>query len=581
MGINMKDFDFLDSVAGKANHEQAVKFIGGGKVGGKAQSLIVANDIVKELNGSGKFEQMKIDVPHFAVLRTDVFDDFMEMNGLYELALSDADDGRIANAFQKADLPFETLKDLRELITKAEKPLAVRSSSLLEDAKFEPFAGIYATKMLPNNQHDTDIRCRKLYEAVKLIYASVFFKAPKEYLKATKHDIREEKMAVVIQEVIGTKHGDRFYPDISGVARSYNFYPMGRSKPEHGVVDLALGLGKTIVDGGLAWTYSPEDPGQSPPFGSVSEMLKSTQKDFWYITMNEPAEYDPVNEMEFMLTAGLSEAELDGTLDFTASTVSDSGRVSPGVGSDGPRIINFAPMLKLELLPLNDTVRELLELCAKKFSTPVEIEFAVTVSGSGYDAEGRFGFLQVRPMVVSTENIEINETEFGCAENIVTTEYALGNGSSADVKDVIFVKPELFDAKNTLKIASEIEKFNSELADEGRKYVLIGFGRWGSSDHWLGIPVNWGQISNVHTIVEAGLPNMNVELSQGSHFFHNMTSFGVNYLSVPCYYEHEIGWDKIRKMKVVKDGEFVTWARSSKPVRILVDGRSGRGIIKV
>lgn len=576
----MKEYDFLESVS-KDDNSPTSSFIGSGETGGKAHSLITAEEIVNEIKQQGKYSDVTVDIPKFTVLKTDIFDSFMEMNGLYEIALSDSEDSRIAYEFQKADLPFETLKDLRELISGSVKPLAVRSSSLLEDAKYEPFAGIYSTKMLPNNQLDIDTRCRKLYEAVKLVYASVFFKAPKNYFKATKHNIRDEKMAVLIQEVIGRKHGDRFYPDISGVARSYNFYPMGRSKPEDGVVDLAVGLGKAIVDGGLCWTYSPEDPSQSPPFGSVNDILKNTQTEFWHIILSEPEEYDPINETEFMRLSNITAADEDSTLGMSASTVTDSGRITPGTGSDGPRIVNFAPLLNLELLPLNEVIKDFLKVCENKFNTPVEIEFAMTVSGEGYNAEGRFGLLQVRPMVVSDEKVEITETDMADTDNIVSTEYALGNGISEEITEILFVKPDRFDPKNTKIIASEIGKFNSMLIEMKKKYVLMGFGRWGSSDHWLGIPVDWGQISNVHTIIESGLPNMNVELSQGSHFFHNMTSFGVNYLSVPCYYEREINWEKLNKMKIVKESANVAWVRPSKPVSIKVDGRTGKGIIKL
>ncbi len=574
-----QEFDFLSSVDPKAPKKAFAEFIGSGEVGGKARSLIVADEIVKDLNSKKKYNDMEFDIPDFTVLRTGVFDEFMKMNDLYEIALSETDDSRMAYRFQQADLPFEVLKQLRELMTRTNTPLAIRSSSLLEDAKYEPFAGIYTTKMLPNNQFDTDTRCRKLFEAIKLVYASVFFRSPKDYLKSTGHDIREEKMAVIIQEVIGRKHGERFYPDVSGVARSYNFYPMGRSKPEDGVVNLAVGLGKTIVDGGLSWSYSPEDPDQSPPFGSVNDILKNTQTEFWHIRMSEPEEYDPVNETEYMGKINISAAEKDKALSLSASTLCESGRVSPGMGSDGPRVINFAPALKLEMLPLNAAIKEFLDICGKKFETPVEIEFAVTVKGEGYDMTGRFGFLQVRPMVVSKEKIDISEEDFENPDGVIATEFALGNGMSECIRDIIYVDPKKFDAKNTKKIAAELSEMNSLLTRERRKYLLIGFGRWGSSDHWLGIPVDWGQISSSHTIVEAGLPNMNVELSQGSHFFHNMTSFGVNYLSVPCYYEHKINWDILEKLKVVKKSENVIWADTRSPLIIKVDGRSGRAVV--
>ncbi|MFA6652836.1 MAG: PEP/pyruvate-binding domain-containing protein [Candidatus Delongbacteria bacterium] len=577
----MKEFDFLGSV-GNGDRTVSPLFIGSGEVGGKAHSLITAEEIVEEIKGAGKYSDMAVDIPKFTVLKTDIFDTFMEMNGLYDIALSDSEDSRIAHEFQKADLPFETLKDLRDLISGSVNPLAIRSSSLLEDAKFEPFAGIYATKMLPNNQLDIDARCRKLYEAVKLVYASVFFKAPKEYLKATKHDICDEKMAVIIQEVIGRKHGERFYPDISGVARSYNFYPMGRSKPEDGVVDLAVGLGKTIVDGGLSWTYSPEDPAQSPPFGSVSEIMKNTQTEFWHIILSEPEEYDPINETEFMKLSNITEAEEDSSLGMSASTVTDSGRITPGTGTDGPRIINFAPLLNLELLPVNDMVKDLLKVCENKFNTPVEIEFAITISGEGYNAEGRFGLLQVRPMVVSDEKIEITEKEISDPDNIVTTEFALGNGMSDEVSDILFVKPDRFDAKNTKKIASEIGKFNSMLMEMNRKYILIGFGRWGSSDHWLGIPVDWGHISNVHTIIESGLPNMNVELSQGSHFFQNITLLKVIYFTVNPYLKQgSIDIEYLNSVPAVYENELLRHVRLDKDLKVKVNGMTGDGVVTV
>ncbi len=578
----MKEFDFLSSVGdNRKNDSPPVKLVGTGEPGGKAKGLLNAFDLVTELNKKGDFPSVTVEIPGFIVVQTGVFDLFMRMNNLYETAYSDEDDDRIAYKFQKADLPFEILKDLREMIININSPVAVRSSGLLEDAKYEPFAGIYATKMLPNNQTDPDERCRKLFEAVKLVYASTFFKAPKNYMKSTGYQIRDEKMAVIVQEVLGKKHGESFYPDISGVAKSFNFYPMGRSKPKDGVVSLAVGLGKTIVDGGVTWTYSPQDPEQSPPFGSVDDMLKNTQTRFWNIKLSEPEEFDPLCETEFMTESEISEADKDKSLSISASTLNESGRVSPGTGSDGPRIINFAPVLKLELLPLNDLVKEILNLCSRKFDTPVEIEFALTCEGEGYDVSARFGFLQVRPMVVSDADITVTDNEYDDENNLISSEFVLGNGSFSDIKDIIYVKPDTFEARNTQKIALEIAKYNEKLTIEKRKFLLIGFGRWGSSDSWLGIPVNWGQISNVHTIVEAGLPNMNVELSQGSHFFHNMTSFGVNYFSVPAYYEKMISWDILKDQKVSSESENVIHISLNKPMLVKIDGKTGRGYIKL
>lgn len=583
MGVIMADFDFLASVDDNKNIKQAqTKFIGTGEVGGKAHSLKIAEEIVTELNSAGKYPALTVDIPEFTVLRTGVFDDFMQMNGLYKIALSDADDSRIAHEFQKADLPFEVLKDLRDLISKANKPLAIRSSSLLEDSKFEPFAGIYNTKMLPNNQMDIDTRCRKLYEAVKLVYASTFFKAPKDYMKATKNRIEDEKMAVIIQEVIGRKHDDRFYPDISGVARSYNFYPMGRSKPEEGVVDLAVGLGKTIVDGGMAWTYSPEDPAQSPPYGSINEIMKNTQNEFWHIRMSEPDEYDPINETEFMLQSNITEAEKDFALSFSASTVSDSGRITPGIGSDGPRIVNFAPILKLELLPLNDAIKELLKLSAAKFNTPVEIEFAVTTEGEGYEASGRLGFLQVRPIVHGLEYSDVKITEKEKKSAFIVSESSLGNGSIEGIKDIVYIRPEDFNPANTEKIAAMLESINDGFLKRNEHYILMGPGRWGSSDPWLGIPVKWAQISQAKVIIEHGLKNFHIDPSQGSHFFQNITLLKVMYFTINPYLDHgDINMKFLNSQKSITENKLLRHIKLDKPVKIKVNGITGEGIISI
>jgi hypothetical protein len=334
-------------------------------------------------------------------------------------------------------------------------------------------------------------------------------------------------MAVVIQEVVGRRFNDRFYPHLSGVCRSYNYYPSGKARPKDGVVSLALGLGKTIVDGGVCWTYAPNLPGAQPPFASVQDMLKSTQVRFWAVNMGRPPDYDPINEAEYLLCPDLGEADLDGSLRLLASTYRpESDRLTPGCGVDGPRVINFAPLLQLHELPLNELLRALLALCEEALGNPVEIEFAMTMPG-GPSEPGRLGFLQVRPMVVSDEVVEIDDRELADPELLVATEKAMGNGVVDSILDVVYVKPDTFEAKNTRAIAQEIERHNARLLDEGRPYLLIGFGRWGSSDPWLGIPVEWGQISGAKAIVEATLPQMNIEPSQGSHFFHNISSFHV------------------------------------------------------
>ncbi|KAA3611034.1 MAG: hypothetical protein D8M58_13720 [Calditrichaeota bacterium] len=561
--------------------EKRITFIGTGSLGGKAQSLADINNSLNESDDLNSFSNIQVNIPTLAVIRTDVFDAFMKNNNLYEIALSERPDDRISHAFQKAELPFAILGDLRALVNEVHSPLAVRSSSRLEDAMFEPFAGIYGTKMTPNNQHDADTRFKKLVEAIKFVYASTFFKAAKNYIKATKHKIEDEKMAVIIQEVVGQRHDDRYYPQLSGVARSYNFYPMSRANPEDGVVNLALGLGKTIVDGGLCWTYSPAYPTINPPFANVGDMLKQTQTNFWAVNMGKAPAYDPINETEYMNNENIIIADKDGALPFLASTVDKySGRLAIGTGADGARILTFAPLLQLDDIPLNDCIKSLLNICEKAFENPVEIEFAMTFNdGKDADQKHRFGLLQVRHMVVSNDEIEISPDEFDKDSNLAASLKTLGNGLNESIQEIVYVRPEKFEAKYTQKIAYEIESINKKMVRENRDYVLIGFGRWGSSDPWLGIPVDWSQVSAAKTIVEATLENMNVELSQGSHFFHNLTSFGVTYFSVQFNGPHNIDWDWLNNQPAEEETDFVRHVKLDSPLQIKVDGRSGSGII--
>lgn len=562
--------------------DNRVSYIGMGSIGGKAKSLVLIDKILnsKEFD-KNKFSQIDVNVPTLTVIRTDIFDKFMQANDLYDIAYSNIPDDRISHAFQQAALPFEVLGDLRALISEVHIPLAVRSSSMLEDAMFEPFAGIYGTKMTPNNQPDTDTRFSKLIEAIKFVYSSTYFKSAKDYIKATKHSIKDEKMAVIIQEVVGVRHMDRFYPELSGVARSYNFYPMGRAKPEEGVVNLALGLGKTIVDGGISWAYSPEYPKVDPPFGSVGDMLKNTQLDFWSVNMGKPPSYNPLEETEYMMKGDLSTAESDGTLRYLASTVdSNSGRLIIGTGPKGPRVLTFAPLLVFDNIPLNNLIVHLLELCEKALDAPVEIEFAMTLSKTQDETTiHRFGFLQSRPMVVSTEKIDIRSEDFESDNVLVASENVLGNGVINLIKDIVYIIPEKFNPKDTQTMAMELEIINKKLIIDNRSYLLIGFGRWGSADPWLGIPVNWGQVSGARAIVEAMLENMNVDLSQGSHFFHNLTSFNVCYFSIPYYSKFKIDWDWLSKQSVEQETNFVKHVKLDSPLIIKADGRNSKGLI--
>lgn len=553
--------------------------IGTGEIGGKAQGLALLRELLTQHAEALRDDQIDVAVPRLAVLSTDCFDEFMRMNKLYDIALSDARDDEIALAFQKGSFPPTLVGDLGALIHHVHTPLAVRSSSLLEDAMFEPFAGVYETKMIPNNQLDADTRFRKLIEAIRFVYASTFFRSAKTYIKATGKSIEAEKMAVIIQEVVGFRHGDRFYPNVSGVARSYNYYPTGHSKPLEGVVNLALGLGKTIVDGGISYVYSPAYPKAKPPYRTFDELLDQSQTRFWAVNMGKPPEYDPIRETEYLVQVGIQEAELDETLVGVASTyVPGEERIVNGTGVAGPRLLDFGPILKFDLIPLNPLVKRLLTLCEERVGHPVEIEFAVTLDPQK-PSHGRFGFLQVRPMVVSTAVVEVTPEELAGPDVLIATERSMGNGRVDSITDIVYVKPESFSASQTQAIAAEIDRLNRRLLDEGRPYLLIGFGRWGSSEPWLGIPVEWANIAGAKVLVEATLPSMDVELSQGSHFFHNLSSFRVLYFPVAHSGKYAINWSWLDRQQKISELRYVMHVRADRPVVVRADGRSGRGVV--
>jgi hypothetical protein len=555
--------------------------IGTGGLGGKASGLVFIKDLLEKAVDSSSYPGIEINVPTMAVIATDCFDQFIERNRLGQLRFDELTDDRIGHAFQRADLPVELLGDLRALSQQVKAPLAIRSSSLLEDALDRPFAGVYGTKMIPNNQFDADTRFRRLVEAVKFVYASTFFREARDYIRTTGCQPTEEKMAVIIQEVVGRRHGDRFYPDVSGVGRSYNFYSILPARPEDGVVNLALGLGKTIVDGGVTWTYSPAYPKKPPPFDSVNEMLQGTQTEFWAVNMGKPPAYDPVSEVEYLTCAGVKDAEADDVLRLVASTYDPTrDRVVPGVGPRGARILDFAPLLVLEYFPFNELIRALLHAGEDAMEAKVEIEFAVTIEQPrGGEASLRLGFLQVRPMVVSEDVVDVAAEDLSDPAAVVASDMVMGNGTEEGIQDVVFVTPENFVATRTSEIAQQLGNINRELMGERRPYLLIGFGRWGSSHASLGIPVDWSQVSAAKTIVEATLPDMNIELSQGSHFFHNLSSFRASYFMVRHDGPFPINWDWLNRQPVVHETALVRHVRPSAPLSVRVDGRSARGVI--
>jgi hypothetical protein len=543
------------------------------ELGGKAQGLFSVRRVLADINAVG-FKNLTVDVPEMTVLGTSVFDAFIQRNQLAEIAASDLPDERIAHAFQQADMPFEVLGELRSLIQNWITPLAVRSSGLLEDTTHRPFAGVYLTKMIPNNQPDAETRFQKLIEAVKFVWASTFFKIAKDYCKATELNICAEKMAVILQEIVGKRYHTRFYPELSGVARSYNYYPVKPARTSDGVVNLALGLGKTIVDGDRSWIYSPAFPGMPMPFESTEEMLNETQTEFWTVNMGEPPEYNPIKEAEYMKKENLSTAERDGVLENLVSTFDpQSERMVLGTGTRGPRALTFAPLLTLNDIPFNRLMRTLLGRCETELGCPVEIEFAMT-----FDPH-RLGFLQVRPMLVPVEELEIATEDLSAPHILIASETVLGNGLVEDIRDVVYVIPERFDLSLTKSIAEELDAFNHKLLAEKRQYLLIVFGRLGTVDPWLGIPVTWGQICGARVIVEATQDNVKVELSQGSHYFHNIINLGVMHFSMPFTSPYRIDWDWLAGQTVVEEKRNTRHVRLSAGLRVIVDGRSGRGIV--
>ncbi len=566
------DRDFFGS-------HQIVSRIGDGGLGGKATGLAFVGDVLTERFGGRTDDAIRVGIPRMAVLTTEVFERFIDKNKLRRLDVDNLSDDDIAHAFQQAELPAEIVGDLHALIASVHTPLAVRSSSLLEDALQGPLAGVYATKMIPNHDFDVGVRFRRLTEAIKLVFASTWLSGARRYLKRIGLPRDDERMAVIIQEIVGRKFGRRYYPHLSGVARSCSFYPIGPAKPSQGVVYLALGLGKQIVDGGLSWQYSPAFPRLSPPVASPRELLDFTQTEFWAVTLERPAEYDPLRETEYMVQCSLGDAESDDSLTHLVSTYRpQDDRMMSGIGYAGPRCLTFAPLLQDRLLPLNDFILELMQVCQERFGGDVEIEFAMTL-GEDSPEPASLNLLQVRPMTVSAEAVEIDDGDLSSDRVLVASERVLGNGVLEGLTDIVYVRPDTFESKFTPVIARELAAIDREMAVQERRYLLAGFGRWGSSDQWLGIPVRWDEVSNAAVIIESTRPGMDVELSQGSHFFHNLAAFHISYFMVRHDGEHSINWGWLDSQPPVSETNYVRHVRSEAPLTVRVDGRTGRGVI--
>ena len=552
--------------------------IGDGSLGGKGRGLAFLDNIIKTHPEFNEFEGVKVSIPKTVVLCTDVFDQFMDNNNLYQLALSDAPDEEILQAFIKAQLPDQFIDDFKTFFEAIRHPIAIRSSSLLEDSHYQPFAGIYSTYMIPYLE-DKDEMLRMLAAAIKSVYASVYFKDSKAYMTATHNVIDQEKMAVILQEVVGKQYGDHFYPNFSGVLRSINYYPLGYEKSEEGIASLALGLGKYIVDGGQTLRVSPYHPAQVLQTSDMEIALRQTQTQFYALDMKRVGVDFKVDDGFNILKLKVKDAENDGALNFIASTYDANDRViRDGLYDGGRKIVSFNGVLRHGVFPLPELLKLSMHHGADSMRRPVEIEFACTLND---DRTGEFYLLQIRPIVDSKQVLDQDIMAIPDDKCLLRSHNSLGHGVSDDIVDVVYVKTdENFTASDNPVVAMEVERINKKFLADGKNYVLVGPGRWGSSDSWLGVPVKWPHISAAKLIVETTLKNYSVDPSQGTHFFQNLTSFGVGYFTI----DENKGMGFFRKeildaMPAVEETPHVRHVRFSKPLHIMMDGMKQEGLV--
>jgi hypothetical protein len=554
--------------------------LGSGSMGGKARGIAFLNTLLAKTRLEKKFDNVEIRTPHTFVICSEIFEKFIQDNDLQEFAIEENRNNVISKKFLKAKLPEKITNDLQTLLREITYPLAVRSSSILEDSQMLPFAGLYSTYMLPNNNPNFMKRFKQLCDAIKLVYASVFFKSPKEYVKNTNFRIEEEKMAVIIQQVIGQNFNNKFYPVISGSAQSYNFYPISHLEPEDGVVLLALGLGILVAEGGPMYRVSPRYPEMNPPYSSAAEFMEKSQNYFYSLNLAD-VNIKVVNDEKFSLKrCDLKESENDGTLFFVGSTFSgEDNAIRDTLSIRGPRVVTFANILKYNLFPLADILSEILEIGKESFGSHIEMEFAANIF-TDKTRNPQFYLLQIRPMVTGQESVEVAMDDFKKERILCSSFHSMGSGVFKDFFDVVFVDPDAFNASKTRAIAAEVSEINNKLCDENRKYILIGFGRWGTADPWLGIPVEWYQISNARMIIESNLDGFSVVPSQGSHFFHNLTSLGLGYFHISKPTDNEfIDWGWLKNQRPRQKTKHVKHVRFKKPLLVKINARNSQGVI--
>ena len=555
--------------------------IGGGSLGGKARGLSFVSTLVNNYQIQDQFEDTIIYIPPAIVLGTDVFDEFVDENNLREFALKSTDDVEITRRFLETNtFPEEILGDLVAFLDLVREPLAVRSSSLLEDSQYHPFAGVYETYFIPNQNENPLIRLSEVLDAIKRVYASTFYQGVKTYIKVTSYNLEEEKMAVIIQKMVGSAHNKRFYPDFSGVAKSYNFYPIPPQKSSEGAVSVALGLGKTVVEGGKTVKFSPARPNHLPQFFSVKDTLQNNQRDFYALNLSLNSQKRYVTHDAHLKLYSLKDAEIDGSLNFVGSTYShEDNSISDGLSRKGQRIVSFAPILKHKIFPLPQILELLLEMGSWGMGTSIEIEFAVRMSVENNQPK-EFGLLQMRPVVLKREIEELKIEVDNRDQLLCESPWVLGHGIIDDIKDIVYVDYNSYDRSQSKEVAQEVSSLNSILLAKNISYLLIGVGRWGTLDPWLGIPVTWNQISGAKAIVETSFKDFMVAPSQGSHFFQNLTSFMIGYFNVNSFKDEGfVDWDWLSKQPVITGKKYTKHLRLKDPLTIKMNGQENKGVI--
>ena len=553
--------------------------IGEGTIGGKARGLAFINSIITKETFQNRFRNLLITIPRTVVLSTEVFEEFMESNNLYKIGFSGRNDEEILRMFINARLPESVRIDLSTIISFSRNPLAVRSSSKLEDSYFQPFAGIYNTYMVPRPEN-RELALRLVEQAIKCVYASVYFRTSKSYMLATANALDEEKMGIIIQEVCGNRYGERFYPVISGVARSVNYYPVYPEKSADGIANIAFGLGKLIAEGGIALRFSPKYPKKLMQLSSAESALKNTQHYFYALDLNPDKFIPSVDDKINLLKLKIENAENDLALKYVASVYDmENNIIRDGINSPGRKIITFSNILIHNTFPLAEVIDMLLQTGQKEMNNPIEIEFAVNLDRPE-GQPGIFHFLQIRPVVAYHKELHFRIDKVDIQQTIIYSEMAMGNGIFKNISHILYVKPESFNASKNLQIVREIEELNNKLISAKENYVLVGPGRWGSSDPWLGIPVRWAQISGARVIVESDLENYQMDPSQGTHFFHNLTTFGVGYFTISPYVdEGHFDVEFLNSQKAIDETKHLRLVKFDSPIRIEVDGRNNKGVV--